>query len=898
MKSFRNTLLALILHSVAALHAQDNWFKHHLSPNPRGIFNSAAAYIGGDNVLLYGGNPNGIGNPNMGLGVISQTWLYDRSANAWVQMIPVNGGPGPRQFHDIAYLGDDKVLLFGGYGNLNDVHPLGDTWVYDLSDNTWTNMSPPSPPAGRVDLKMAYIGCDRVMMFGGAGNSIYSDTTWIYDLSENRWSPRIQPIRPRAENRHAMASTTDGKVVMLGTGNFLQSGETWIYDPALDTWTQKYPSAAPAADFYSAMASLNDDKVLLFGGYQEIWGNSGTDWIHLNATWIYDVSDNTWSQPTTLTTSPRKNAQHVMAETGTGEVLFYGGQIPNDTTWLYQPGTPIIGGKSDVTPPIVTGPGAITLDSDPNRCGAVVSYGLYRDNPVMYCTEFDSKKIYQIDTRSTLQPVKSVEMNITGLPSPITRTHGLARHPVTGQYYAVVAYDINYVHVRALVSVDPVTGNGAMIGTTGINVSGIAFTSAGVLYAIGGSNGPGANQLHTLNLTNGSATYVMNIASGGAKALAYNPDDGLLYHKYVWGFEKIDPANLTRQSIPLTAAPGSYVHDDLVSGMLYKGSGVFLVNNIAWYHLTSSGAWSSPGVSFSNWIKGIADQNPVAIRIFDNCDVTIEQLDGLPSGSLFPLGTTTNTFRITDGSGNVSYFTFTVTVQGAPATASITSTPSIPVNPGGEPNTIYLGFGPQSVTLTASAGTSYSWTPTTGLSCTDCQSPTASPTSTTTYTVSLQNQSGCLAEASMTINVVDIRCGSNPNKVLMCHRCQDAHTICINESSVQSHLDHGDYLGDCLPMPKAAADAKPVLDRFTLVGTYPNPFKHSTTIVYDIAHDAMFRLTVFDALGRIVQTGEHAMQIAGRHTATFDAKNLPDGVYLYRLEANEEILTGVVTLIR
>ena len=150
----------------------------------------------------------------------------------------------------------------------------------------------------------------------------------------------------------------------------------------------------------------------------------------------------------------------------------------------------------------------------------------------------------------------------------------------------------------------------------------------------------------------------------------------------------------------------------------------------------------------------------------------------------------------------------------------------------------------------------------------------------------------------MTINVVDIRCGNNPNKVLMCHQCQDAHTICINESSVQAHLDHGDYLGDCLPIPKASVDSKPLIDRFKLVETYPNPFKHTATIVYDISEDAIVRLTVFDALGRIVQTGEQVMQIAGRHTATFDAANLPDGVYLYRLEANDEILTGVVTLIR
>ena len=47
----------------------------------------------------------------------------------------------------------------------------------------------------------------------------------------------------------------------------------------------------------------------------------------------------------------------------------------------------------------------------------------------------------------------------------------------------------------------------------------------------------------------------------------------------------------------------------------------------------------------------------------DNCaGSTTTQEAGLPSGSSFPVGTTTNTFRVTDGSGNYAECTFTVTV--------------------------------------------------------------------------------------------------------------------------------------------------------------------------------------------------------------------------------------------
>ncbi|WP_189606232.1 HYR domain-containing protein, partial [Salinimicrobium marinum] len=46
----------------------------------------------------------------------------------------------------------------------------------------------------------------------------------------------------------------------------------------------------------------------------------------------------------------------------------------------------------------------------------------------------------------------------------------------------------------------------------------------------------------------------------------------------------------------------------------------------------------------------------------DNCEFTVEQTAGLPSGSEFPLGTTTNTFVVTDPAGNTATCSFDVTI--------------------------------------------------------------------------------------------------------------------------------------------------------------------------------------------------------------------------------------------
>jgi len=69
--------------------------------------------------------------------------------------------------------------------------------------------------------------------------------------------------------------------------------------------------------------------------------------------------------------------------------------------------------------------------------------------------------------------------------------------------------------------------------------------------------------------------------------------------------------------------------------------------------------------------------------------------------------------------------------------------------------TIELGY---SIQLFANGGESYTWYPPTGLSCTDCQNPIASPESTTEYIVTVIDSNGCSATDTVLIRV-EINCG-------------------------------------------------------------------------------------------------------------------------------------------
>ncbi|MEO1077424.1 MAG: T9SS type A sorting domain-containing protein, partial [Bacteroidota bacterium] len=90
----------------------------------------------------------------------------------------------------------------------------------------------------------------------------------------------------------------------------------------------------------------------------------------------------------------------------------------------------------------------------------------------------------------------------------------------------------------------------------------------------------------------------------------------------------------------------------------------------------------------------------------------------------------------------------------------------------------------------------------------------------------------------------------------------------------------------------------------TLVGTYrlesafPNPFTATTQIGFTIPQTEEVSIAVYDMLGREVATLAKAAYPAGSHQVTFDAANLPSGVYVYRMTAGETTLTERVTIVR
>ena len=146
----------------------------------------------------------------------------------------------------------------------------------------------------------------------------------------------------------------------------------------------------------------------------------------------------------------------------------------------------------------------------------------------------------------------------------------------------------------------------------------------------------------------------------------------------------------------------------------------------------------------------------------------------------------------------------TVTVLGH-VPQPIVEVSRLDATPTGQPaRTIVLGYGAQSLSLRAfdtDAGTGFAWNPAPGLAASGAAA-TFAPTGAGSFALTVQGLSanGCPAPATVTVSVIDARCGDG--KVAVCHKPGSAGSgngICVSPNAVPAMLRQGDSLGSCAP---------------------------------------------------------------------------------------------------
>lgn len=99
-------------------------------------------------------------------------------------------------------------------------------------------------------------------------------------------------------------------------------------------------------------------------------------------------------------------------------------------------------------------------------------------------------------------------------------------------------------------------------------------------------------------------------------------------------------------------------------------------------------------------------------------------------------------------------------------------------------------------------------------------------------------------------------------------------------------------------IPTAVEKEEAVPTTYTLYQNYPNPFNPTTNIKFALPNSGHVKLTIYDALGREVETLVNSELVAGSHNIEWTAKNMASGIYLYRIEAGNFVKVNKMLLVK
>ncbi len=87
-------------------------------------------------------------------------------------------------------------------------------------------------------------------------------------------------------------------------------------------------------------------------------------------------------------------------------------------------------------------------------------------------------------------------------------------------------------------------------------------------------------------------------------------------------------------------------------------------------------------------------------------------------------------------------------------------------------------------------------------------------------------------------------------------------------------------------------------DHLAVFQNYPNPFDTTTEIEFVVPRPAFVRVAVLDLLARRVQEFVPGNLPPGRHSVTWDASAMPAGIYVYRVEVDDAIVTRTMAVVK
>ena len=138
------------------------------------------------------------------------------------------------------------------------------------------------------------------MTAGNTATQGHQDDTWTFNVSSNTWNELTPTGTPDRLKWPSMTYDSVNKKCILFGGQIgdVAVDHTWIYDGQLNTWARSYPEDAPLPRINTGLAfDLDNNVTILFGGWVIDGGQFGD-------TWIFSYVSNTWTNVSSTTPTP------------------------------------------------------------------------------------------------------------------------------------------------------------------------------------------------------------------------------------------------------------------------------------------------------------------------------------------------------------------------------------------------------------------------------------------------------------------------------------------------------------------------------------------------------------------------------------------------------------------
>ncbi len=752
----------------------------------------------------------------------------------WVEQTKLQGEPGD-WFGNSVSLSGNYALVGAPYDDDNGFD-AGSAHIFHFDGSTWVHQTKLLSSDGTIDDRFGIsvsLSGDYALVgaYGDDDNGSFAGSAYIFHRDGLNWveQAKLLPSDNDFSDFFGYSVSLDGDYALVGAyGAIAYSGSAYIFQFNGSNWVEQSKLVASDAeiyDYFGYSVSLSGEHALIgvfgdgtFGGAAYAYHLSGSDWEEQPK---LIPSDRAANDDFGTSVSISGNYALVGADgdnslSGSAYIFHF-----NGSNWVEQ----VKLTASDGTHFDYFGR-SVSLSGNHALAGAS-GHGTHTGAAYVYsgfATPSDPFAQYGICYGSTgiadqTNPGALVTINpLTGDgtlvgPTGIIGDNGPSVPAIaiksTGEICGVSSSSNS-----GLYTINASTGAGTFVASTGLSLpNAMVFDSHDQLYIADGSN-----NLYTLDETTGSSTLIGPLGFN-VRGIAFDPTDGTMYGSSgTDGIYTIDPATATSTLVGNTGLGGSTpdIHFDQ-DGNLFGtkvGADYISINKV-----TGTGTIIGP-VGFTAVI-GLATR--------------LESVSGISCDDIFFFNAKCNSNGAAQAMvkmvGDFSGETVTFDLDGENFVSSVLSNGTNSIAKMSIP---HAGMG--------------------------------------SHTVSLEIPVGCYSPVTF--------------------NCQVDAAADPEWDALWSESE-----------PFTSQVSTNIPTETGIIGNYPNPFNPSTTLRYGLAEPGQVGLKVYNMLGQLVRTIVDEQQLEGYHEAVWDGRNeggaiMASGVYIYRMTAGSFVETKRMLLIK